>query len=72
MIRRFLYKWGSHVEFSDVDMDTGVTERYSLQEDGTRVNEYRNTVYELGWSSPEEFVRNRRTKAWGYTEIKNV
>lgn len=69
MIRKFVQQLPDWDEYSEVNMETGMIVGYRISKNGVRYGEYSRDVVVLGWTSPGEFIGNRRTKVWGWTEI---
>lgn len=72
-MRKFIRdnSFNDYVEISEIDENTGDMLTYCKdRETGIEYRKYYENIFEIGWESINEFIKNRRSKAWGYVEKK--
>lgn len=57
-------------EISEINTQTGDMYNYCQDRvDGTVFREQVDNIFKLGWENIPEFIKNRRSKDWGYREV---
>jgi len=70
MIRTFEHPEpsGEWIEVSTIDTETGDLVKWCECAEVPRFSEWRDNIFNMGWESVAEFIKNRRNKAWRWTE----
>ena len=72
-MRKFISdkSFNDYVEISEINENTGDMLTYCKdRETGIEYRKFYENIFEIGWESIDEFIKNRHNKAWGYVEVK--
>jgi hypothetical protein len=72
-MRKFISdrSFNDYVEISEIDENTGDMLTYCKdRETGIEYRKYNDNIFKIGWESVQKFINERRSKQWGYKEIK--
>jgi hypothetical protein len=72
-MRKFIRdnSFNDYIEISEIDENTGDMLTYCKdRETGIEYRKYYENIFKIGWESVQKFINERRSKQWGYKEIK--
>lgn len=72
-MRKFIRdkSFNDYIEISEIDENTGDMLIYCKdRETGIEYRKYYENIFKIGWESVQKFINERRSKQWGYKEIK--
>ena len=72
-MRKFIRdkSFNDYIEISEIDENTGDMLTYCKdRETGIEYRKYYENIFKIGWENVQKFINERRSKQWGYKEIK--